>query len=132
MENQPKKSKKPKIKVDYDKVENLAGRGLSKEQIAMCLGMTGRTLYRKQLDDPKFDAAIKKGKAAAIAAVTAQLFKNISLNNMTAIIFFLKCQGGWKETTVIENRDAPPIPGDECSPEEAEAAYIASMRAPKK
>lgn len=123
-----KPSKKPKIKVDYERVENLAGRGLTKEQIARCLGMHPATLFRRQKDDERFLEAMKNGEAAAIAAVTGELLKNIKVGNVTAIIFYLKCRAGWKETTVLETRDAPPVPADICTDAEAEEAYHLTMR----
>jgi hypothetical protein len=120
--------KKP---IDYAKAESLAARGMIKKDIALCLGISTSTLKHRQNDDPKFLEAIERGQAAGISAVTAMLLKNIQLGNMTGIIFYLKCKANWKETTIVETRDAPPLPQSDCSPEEAEAAYIASMRAPK-
>lgn len=126
------KKRGPKQKpVDYAKVEALAARGMDKKDIAACIGMSPMTLFRRQLDDPKFSEAMDRGIAAGIAAVTAQLLKQISLGNMTGIIFYLKCRAGWKETSIVLNGDAPPIPDDNCSAEESEAAYIAAMRAPR-
>lgn len=128
MEQPKRKSKKPKLKIDYERAEALAARGLSKEHIALCLGMSPSTLYAKQIDDPKFKEAIDKGQAAGVAAVTGELFKQIKAGSMTGIALYLKCKAGWKETQVIEQRKPPVLPDEDCSPEEAEAAYIASMR----
>lgn len=135
-----KKQTKPKrprgqpeklVNVDYAKVEALAARGMDKTTIAECLGVHYMTLNRKEKSDPKFEAAIKKGQAAGVAMVTGQLLKNINLGNVTAIIFYLKCRAHWKETTVIETKDLPLIPMAECSNEDAEAAYMQTMRGDK-
>lgn len=127
-EKNKKGAGRPRTPVDYDRVEALAARGMDKKDIAACLGITMRTLNQWEIDDPKFDRAMEKGQAAGIAAVTGQLLKAINLGNMTGIIFYLKCRGKWKETTIIETREAAIVIDDDCTPEEAEAAYIASMR----
>lgn len=101
---------------------------MTKKQIALCLGIDATTFFRRQKDDKLFVAAMERGEAAAIAAVTGALLKQVNLNNVTAMIFFLKCRAGWKETTIIENRDVPPVPDDGCSLEDAENAYINAMR----
>lgn len=117
-----------KIKIDYERVEQLAGRGMTQEQIARCIGIGETTFYKRIADDKKFKEALDKGTAIGIAAVTAELFKNIKAGNMTGIIFYLKCKAGWKETSIIETRNLDPLPAENCSPEEAEAAYAAAMR----
>jgi hypothetical protein len=99
------KSKKPRLKFDYKQVEALAGQGLNREQIALCLGICKATLYNNQKRDEKFKEAIEVGRAKAIAHVTSELFRHIKLGSMTGIIFFLKCQAGWKETNIIETTD---------------------------
>lgn len=116
------------VKFDYDKVEALSGRGLTKEQIILCLGVSKNWFYKKKKQDKRFEEALDRGKSKAVAACTAKLMSHIEKGNLTALIFWLKCQAGWKETQVIEHKEAAPIPGSDCSPEEAEAAYIKAMR----
>lgn len=130
MESPAKKKRvgRPEIKIDYQKAEALAARGMDKKDIALCLGMKPSTLQLHQKKDSKFQAALDRGQAAGIAAVTGQLLKGINLGNMTAIIFYLKCRAHWKETSVLETRDLPALPPEDCTPEEAERAYIKSMR----
>ena len=60
--------------------------------------------------------------------MTGQLLKQINLGNMTGIIFYLKSKAGWKETSVVEFKDAMLELPDTCTPEEAAAAYMAAMR----
>src|SRR3990167_10617526 len=66
-------------------VENLAGRGLTKEQIASYLGISYDTLNQRSKEYPDFSAAIKRGKAKAIRFVTGKLFELIECGNVTAI-----------------------------------------------
>jgi len=76
--------------VDYKKVESLAAQGLTKEQIARCLGIGRSTLFDKQKKDPDFLDAIKRGQAKGIGTITNALFQSAKNGNITAQIFFLK------------------------------------------
>lgn len=78
------------IDVDYKKVESLAAQGLTKKQIAYCLGIGESTLYDKQKSDPEFLEAIKRGQAKGIGTVTNALFQSAKGGNITAQIFYLK------------------------------------------
>jgi hypothetical protein len=78
------------IDVDYDRVESLAGQGLSKSEIAYCLGIGVSTLYEKQKKNPDFMDAIKRGKAKGLETVTNALMSNAQDGNVTAQIFYLK------------------------------------------
>ena len=88
---------KPKIHIDLKQVESLAANGLTQEQIAAALGISESTLHKRKQENPEFTAAIKRGKAKGIALVTNKLMESIKGGNMTAMIFFLKTQAGWKE-----------------------------------
>lgn len=46
--------------------------------------------------------AIKRGKLKGITVVANKLFEAANSGNTTAMIFFLKCQAGWKEAQKIE------------------------------
>lgn len=97
-----KKKTKPKIEIDLSMVESLATQGLTNQQIADSLGISERTLQNRKKDNAEFAEAIKKGKAKGIAVVTNALMKKIKSGNVTAMIFFLKTQGGWKENNQLE------------------------------
>ena len=85
---------------NLEQVESLASRGLTLEQIAACLGIHVSTLYEKKKEYSDFAEAIKRGKAKGIAHVANKLIANAEAGNVTAQIFFLKTQAGWKETEV--------------------------------
>jgi len=97
---------KPKIHIDLAKVESLAANGLTDEQIASALGISRTTLANRKRENEQFVQAIKRGKAKGIALVTNKLMESIKGGNMTGMIFFLKTQAGWKETTVQEHTGA--------------------------
>lgn len=90
---------------ELKKVEALAARGMTKEQIADCLGIGETTLYEKVKENPEFAKAIKEGKAKGVARVTAALLKNVDLGNVTAQLFWLKCQAKWYEARDEEKKD---------------------------
>lgn len=91
-----------RIEIDIDQVRRLASRGLSEEQIADSLGISRRTLSYRKAESAQFAQAIKTGRAQAISFVSNKLMKLIDEGNITAIIFFLKTQAGWRETQKIE------------------------------
>lgn len=95
-----KKATKPKIEIDLAKVEALAANGLSQQQIADSLGISERTLRNRKKESASFAEAIRRGKNKGIAYVTNALFNKIKKGNVTAMIFYLKTQAGWKETQV--------------------------------
>lgn len=78
-------------------VETLAA-VLNAEQIADFLGI-GRTTFFALLNrDPELSERYKRGKARAVGAVAQSLVTKARAGNVTAMIFFLKTQGGWRET----------------------------------
>lgn len=83
--------------IDLKKVESLASRGLTYEQIAISLGFDVRTLYNKRKKNAEISEAIKRGRQKGISLVANKLFEQAASGNTTAMIFFLKAQGGWKE-----------------------------------
>lgn len=76
---------------------------LSKEQIADYLGVARSTFDAILERDERVFIHYKKGKASAIANVAKGLVQQAIEGNMTAAIFYLKTQAGWKETQVVDN-----------------------------
>ncbi len=73
-------------------VKALVGYGLKQEDIARLIGITFKTLQKHYLEE------IQIGKASANAEVINSLFQSIKKGNVTAQIFWLKTQCGWRET----------------------------------
>lgn len=80
-----------------EQVESYASLGLTKLQIADCLGISYDTLNEKCKEYSEFSEALKRGESKGIAMVANELVKNAKVGNVTAQIFFLKCRAGWKE-----------------------------------
>ena len=87
-----------KIKIDIERIRALAGRGLTKEQIALSLGFSGRTFLRRQQENKEIEQAYREGKAQGVGIIANALFEKAKKGDNTPMIFFLKCNG-WKENS---------------------------------
>lgn len=88
------------------KAEEKAARGLTKEQIAECLGISYVTLNEKTKMFPEFLAAIKRGQAKGINDVANALFNSATIDmNTTAQLFYLKCRAAWRDQDPQDKTD---------------------------
>jgi len=98
----------PKARVLTDEeraqVEALAA-VLSSEQIADYLGVGRTTFYDIMKRDSDVSERYKRGRARAIGGVAKGLIQQAQAGNMTAAIFYLKTQAGWRETDNEESAD---------------------------
>ncbi len=92
-----------------NKIETYAAQGMTKEQISDCLDISSRTLLEYEKRDSSVTSAIKKGKSKGIAIATNYLMQCIQERNLTAMIFYLKCNAGWKETQVFQHETPQPL-----------------------
>ena len=76
---------------------------LKLEDIADFLGISDDTLRRRMHEDPNILRAYKGGKQRAIAGVATSLLQQARDGNITAMIFYLKTQAGWRETQNMEH-----------------------------
>ena len=83
-------------------VETLAA-VLTAEQVADYFGIGRRTFYSMMQRDEEIAARYKKGKARAIGAIAQGLINKARGGDTTSMIFFLKTQAGWRETSKIEH-----------------------------
>lgn len=81
---------------------------LSKGQMADYFGVSETTLRQIEERQPEVSEAYKRGKAKAIGNVAKNLIQQAQTGNISAAIFYLKTQAGWKEDKQ-EERDLPPI-----------------------
>ena len=101
---------RPKFEITpevLEKTKKLAGQGLTKEQIARCLGIGRTKLFNMQKDDADFMNAIKEGQAAGIEEISNALFDNAKDGNTTAQIFYLKNRAPdeWKDRREVATED---------------------------
>ncbi len=90
-------------------VETLAA-VLTTEQIADYFGIGRRTFYSLMERDPEIAARYKRGRARAVGSIAQSLIAKARSGNTTAMIFFLKTQGGWRETLAVEQLSEPQAP----------------------
>lgn len=75
-------------------VEDAAAKGITEGSIARKLfGVCQNTFIERKKAHPEIAEAIERGKARGEEFVVGKLFQAIEKGNVTAIIFFLKCQG---------------------------------------
>jgi len=102
-----KKSGKP-MKVlsakEMGEIEKLAT-VLTKDQLANYFGMSKTTFQEIEKRQPEVSDLYKRGRAKAIAGIAGNLVNKARAGNITAQIFFLKTQAGWKETSVVQNEN---------------------------
>lgn len=94
--------------VKVNQVEALAA-VLSKGQMADYFNISETTLREVEKRQPEVFDAYKRGKAKAIGNVAKNLISQAQEGNITAAIFYLKTQAGWRETKEEEAKDIPPI-----------------------
>jgi hypothetical protein len=83
-------------------VETLAA-VLSSEQVADYFGISRSAFYAMLRRDPGIEARYKRGKAKAVGAIAQTLISKARAGDTTSMIFYLKTQGGWRETAGIDH-----------------------------
>ena len=73
--------------LDLEKIEDLAAKGLTLEQIAAALNIDVRTLYNHRKKFREVGEAINRGAANGIATIANKLFEAANNGNVTAQIF---------------------------------------------
>lgn len=81
---------------------------LNKSQVADYFGITEKTLREIEKRQPEVSTAYKKGKVKQVASMGSNLVKLAKQGNVSANIFYLKTQGGWKEEQQ-EPLEIPPL-----------------------
>lgn len=75
---------------------------LTVEQIADRFGMSRSTLFKIMAENPEIRARFDMGKAKAIEEIGGKLMDKARKGDTASIIFFLKTQAGWRETSKVE------------------------------
>lgn len=94
-----------------DRMEELAGRGFTQEQIAFMMGMAPITLVHKKMVDEDLKLALRRGKLRTIDRVAGGLVTNALTptnhepgGNVNAQKFYLATQGGWSQNQNFEGQ----------------------------
>lgn len=83
--------------IDLDKVEELASRGLTEQQIADCLGISTDTIGRRKKKYADFAETIKRGQASGVSQVSNALFEQAMSGQTAAAIFYMKNRANWTD-----------------------------------
>ena len=116
------------------RVEALARKGLTIDQIADCLGITDRTVYTHKRRNAQFDQAIKRGQSKGLGTISNALFRAAKNGNITAQIFYLKNRGpdAWKDRQYIdETRHHASKPSEidsKMTPAQAASTYADTLK----
>lgn len=97
-----------KTEIDLQKVEALASRGLTLEQVADNLNIDRRTFYNHRKENPALEEAYQRGKSKGVQVIANALWEKAKQGNITAQIFYLKCHG-WKEDNSLEITNSSPV-----------------------
>ena len=95
-----KKPSPPQLVIDQALLDNLYRLGnlcLSMEQIRKYYQLDAQPWYDVLEANPKMRVAIEMGKSHRIESVISRLLGAIDKGNLSAIMFFLKSQAGWRE-----------------------------------
>lgn len=103
--NPQKAGKKPFIPTpeQLKRVHKVASQGMLERDIAFLLGIHPGTLPVMKAKFPELNDAIKKGTAEGIEDAIKGLKYHITKKNLTALLFYLKCKGGFKEDGTHDN-----------------------------
>ena len=81
---------------ELDTIETLAC-ALSIEQVCSYLGIGKTSFYRAMKRQPEIEERYKKGKAVVIKGIANSLITTAMKGNLTAQMFYLKTNAGWRE-----------------------------------
>lgn len=76
---------------------------LNAEQIADYFGISRTTFFQILDRDEEVSVLYKKGRAKAIGNAARNIITASNAGNVSASIFYLKTQGGWRETQQIDH-----------------------------
>lgn len=92
-------------------LEAFALSGMPFELAANHLKLTAKQLRLRITDNPEVEASYKKAKQKAVRTIAATLFNKAVAGDTTAMIFYLKTQGKWRENHEEEQQSLPELTG---------------------
>jgi len=101
---------RPEVVFDSEQIGLISGLAavLTKGQIADYFSVSETTFRAIEERQPEVSDAYKKGRVQQIASMGSNLVKMAKAGNVTAAIFYLKTQAGWKEQEA-EAQEIPAI-----------------------
>lgn len=92
-----------KLQFDPVEVERLAGLGLTNEEIALALGISEATLYRRKVDTESFERAMKRGKAKVKVDIGNRVYEKAMEGDSSMLKWFEQSRFGYSEKQAIDH-----------------------------
>jgi hypothetical protein len=83
---------------------------MTKEQIALALGMSIDTYMERQKGNPEIYQAFEQGKAKGVADVSGKAIAMAMKGNKDLVKFYLERKGGWTNKQLIGSDPENPLP----------------------
>ena len=90
---------RPMARIDPGQVRYLVGMTLSIRQIAICIGVSERTLFSRLKSDPKLRVEYQAGVSEGIFQAADTIMKAVEKGNLAAAMYYLRVHAGWGRTT---------------------------------
>lgn len=84
---------------ELERLKEYARSGIRNDDIAALYGMGKSKFYQLMKSNPAIRIALDEGRARALFKVGKSLFDKAMEGDLTAQIFYLKTQGGWRDKT---------------------------------
>jgi hypothetical protein len=82
---------------DFEKLKSLAASGIRNDDIAAIHNMGKTRFYELMKEEPRIKQALENGRGVALYNVAQSLYDKATKGDLTAQIFYLKTQGGWRD-----------------------------------
>jgi len=99
---------------------------LNVDQISDFLKINRDTFYAMMARDPEIFRRYKRGRASVVIDIAQSLISKARDGDTASMIFFLKTQAGWKETSGVDHTssDGSMTPGGLQVPEKIEIIHV--------
>ena len=84
-------------------VEHLSSIWCTNEELALCLGVSSRTVSRAKNRQPEFSQALKRGEESANCSLVRKAKKLVDDGNVVMTIFSLKNKCGWTDRREVKH-----------------------------
>ncbi|HOK07704.1 MAG TPA: hypothetical protein PLW40_10845 [Syntrophales bacterium] len=107
----PGKGGRKPVQIPLDKVEDLAAKGLTQEQICHVIGISQETMCKYKRLNPELVEAIQRGKARGTEAIANVIYEKAKNGDFASAAFFLERRCGWtrKETLQHQGDEEQPL-----------------------
>jgi len=91
------------MNIDWDKVEELAGKDLSQSEICLLLEISEKELNDTAKNKAQMADTIRRGRAKSVLFVAEKLLEQCEKGNVSAITWWEKTRRGLADSVRVEN-----------------------------